>query len=84
MAAEKSAKASLFLLMASIMACESLGVRHKTFNHGGHRGSQGRTLAAITENRELASKSHDVIAAIYIDDFAGDAAAGVRGEEDSS
>ncbi len=36
MAAEKSAKASLFPLIPSIMARESLGVRHKTFNHRGH------------------------------------------------
>jgi hypothetical protein len=28
-------------------------------------------------------ESHDVVAAIYVDDFAGDAAAGVGGEEDS-
>ena len=31
----------------------------------------------------IGSESHDVVAAIYVDDFAGDAAAGVGGEEDS-
>jgi len=43
-AAEKSAKASLFHLIASIMARESLGVRDKSFYHRGHGGSQGRKL----------------------------------------
>ena len=36
-----------------------------------------------TENWELFSKSHDVVAAVDVDHFAGDAAAGVGGEEDT-
>jgi len=44
MAAAKNAKANLLLLIVSIMARESLGVRGKTFYHRGHGGSQGTTL----------------------------------------
>src|ERR1700722_3256676 len=37
-----------------------------------------------TGNRELPSKSHNVISAIHVNHFSGDAAACIRGEKDSS
>ena len=46
MAAEKSAKVNLFLLIASIMACESFGLRGtKPLTTRGHRGSIGESIA---------------------------------------
>jgi len=39
--------------------------------------------SGVKLNRELISKSHDVVAAVYVDHFAGDTAAGVGGEEDT-
>src|ERR1700688_3374253 len=47
-----------------------------------NRKTENRELRA--ESCELPSKSHNVIPAIHVNHFAGDAAAGVGGEKDSS
>ena len=44
---------------------------------------RGSSKRREIENRELLSKPHDVVAAVHVDHFAGDAAAGVGGEEDT-
>src|SRR5258706_11140787 len=54
-------------------------IRLEIFDTGDTEAHRGRTSG--TDN--WISKSHDVVAAIHVDDFAGHATAGIGGEEDS-
>src|SRR5258706_8860993 len=54
-------------------------IRLEIFDTGDTEAHRGRTSG--TDN--WISKSHNVVAAIHVDDFAGHATAGIGGEEDS-